>query len=66
MKNTISIASLGFASCKVGELTLANSLYEKSQAEAIRNQRIIEAQQLTETVETSETQEGEATKRGEV
>jgi hypothetical protein len=44
MKNAISAASLGLVSSKVGELSLANSLYERSQAEALRNERIIEAQ----------------------
>jgi len=44
MKNAISAASLGLVSSKVGELSLAISLYERSQAEALRNERIIEAQ----------------------
>ena len=49
MKNAISMASLGLASCKVGELSLANSLYEKNQAAALRNEIMMEAQQLSET-----------------
>lgn len=62
MKNAISAASLGLVSSKVGELSLANSLYERSQAEALRNERIIEAQQLTGENENAE--EPEETIRG--
>lgn len=47
MKNAISAATLGLASCKTGELSLANSLYEKNLAQVIRNERAVEAQQLT-------------------
>ena len=54
MKNAITVASLGLASCKIGELTLANSLYEKNLAEGIRNERIIEAQHLTSDEDANE------------
>ena len=64
MKNAISAASLGLVSSKVGELSLANSLYERSQAEALRNERIIEAQQLTGENENENAEEPEETIRG--
>lgn len=69
MKNAIAMASLGLASCKVGELSLANSLYEKNKAEALRNERIIAAQQLTEDDDAADEggEDGDETKReGEV
>ena len=60
MKNAITAASLGLASCKIGELTLANSLYEKNLAEGIRNERIIEAQHLTSDEDANEEEENTA------
>lgn len=46
MKTSITAATLGLASCKVGEFSLANNLQEKALAESIRNERFFAAQQL--------------------
>lgn len=64
MKNAISAATLGLASCKTGELSLANSLYEKNLAQAIRNERAVEAQQLTDTVANADESTGRPIKNG--
>tara|TARA_B110000285_G_scaffold215947_1_gene262776 strand:- start:1124 stop:1495 length:372 start_codon:yes stop_codon:yes gene_type:complete len=64
MKNAISAATLGLASCKTGELSLANSLYQKNLAEAIRNERFAEAQQLTDTDTTEEPKKAHEVKNG--